>query len=89
MRCQVMVIASVVLFGAVVSSEAQTEVPMTPWGAPDLMGVWDYRTITPMQRPEQYGDREFLTEEEAADLDQAAIDREERLWNQASELTEA
>jgi len=34
----------------------------TSWGAPDLQGVWDFRTITPMQRPEQYGDREFLTE---------------------------
>ena len=25
----------------------------TPWGHPDLQGVWDYRTITPLERPEE------------------------------------
>src|SRR2546423_963739 len=25
--------------------------PRTPWGHPDLQGVWDYRTITPLERP--------------------------------------
>ena len=67
---------------------AQSDAPRTPWGKPDLMGVWDFRTITPMDRPERYSDREFLTEEEAADLDQAAVDRESRLWNQTAERTE-
>ena len=43
--------------------------PMTPWGHPDLQGVWDYRTITPMQRAEQFGDREFYTDEEIAALE--------------------
>ena len=84
----VWVLMAVVVTG-VAPVDAQTDIPKTPWGQPDLQGVWDFRTITPMQRPEQYGDREFLTEEEAADLDQAAIDREERLWNQAAERTEA
>lgn len=40
--------------------------PRTSWGQPDLQGVWDFRTITPLQRPEALLDREFLTEEEAA-----------------------
>ena len=35
--------------------------PRTAWGAPDLQGVWDFRTITPLQRPEDLGDKEFLT----------------------------
>ncbi len=68
---------------------AQDSAPRTAWGEPDLQGVWDFRTITPMQRPERYGDKEFLTAEEAAALDQAAVDRELRLWNQAPERTEA
>lgn len=41
---------------------AQDEVPRTAWGAPDLQGVWDFRTITPLQRPEDLGEQEFLTE---------------------------
>ena len=35
-------------------------------GRPDLQGVWDFRTITPLQRPAPLGDREVLTDEEAA-----------------------
>ena len=54
---------------------AQEDVPRTPWGKPDLTGVWDFRSITPMQRPGDLGDREFLTEEEIADLEQQALDR--------------
>ena len=41
-------------------------VPRTPDGQPDLQGVWDFRTITPLERPEEFAGREFLTEEEAA-----------------------
>ena len=72
-----------------VPAAAQSDAPRTPWGEPDLMGVWDFRTITPMERPERYNDREFLTEEEAADLDRAAVDRESRLWNKPAERTAA
>jgi hypothetical protein len=42
---------------------AQTyEPPRLPDGKPDLQGVWDFRTITPLQRPEELGDQAFLTE---------------------------
>ncbi len=42
--------------------------PMTPWGEPDLQGVWGgrHQTVTPLERPKEYGEREFLTEEEIA-----------------------
>ena len=63
--------------------------PRTAWGAPDLQGVWDFRTITPLQRPEQYGDREFLTREEAAVLEQGAVDRDLRLLLAEARRTEA
>ena len=63
--------------------------PRTPWGEPDLQGVWDFRTITPMERPEELGDQEFLTEEEAASREQEAVDRDIRLWEQAARKTEA
>jgi hypothetical protein len=41
------------------------EVPRTSWGHPDLQGAWDPTTGTPLERPAQYKDREFLTDEEA------------------------
>jgi len=44
---------------------AQT-VPQTPWGRPDLQGVYDYWTFTPLERPAELADRDELTAEEAA-----------------------
>ena len=52
--------------------------PRRRGGIPDLQGVWDFRSITPMERPEELGDKAFLTEEEAARLEQEAIDRNDR-----------
>ena len=49
---------------------AQPEAPRTPWGDPDLGGVWDYWTFTPLQRTEELADRETLSDEEAAALAQ-------------------
>ena len=40
-------------------------VPRTPDGKPDLQGVWDFRTITPMERPKELANKATLTEEEA------------------------
>ena len=50
--------------------------PRTAWGAPDLGGIFDYSSITPMQRPEKFSDQEYLTEEQAAALEQGAVDRD-------------
>jgi len=47
----------------------------TPWGDPDLQGVWDYKTITPLERPANFGDRQFLTDEEVARLEANAAKR--------------
>ena len=40
--------------------------PRTVDGHPDLQGIWDFRTITPLERPEELAGKEFLTVEEAA-----------------------
>jgi hypothetical protein len=48
-------------------------VPRTPWGAPDLQGVWDYRTITPLERRPGFG--EFYTDAQIAELERQAADR--------------
>ena len=44
-------------------------VPRTAGGRPDLSGNYDASTLTPLQRPEQYGDNLYLTEEEATKLE--------------------
>ncbi len=48
------------------AQDAAGDAPRTPWGAPDLNGVWDFRTLTPFERPEALADQAFFTEEEAA-----------------------
>lgn len=39
-------------------------VPRTQWGQPDLQGVWNFSSDTPMQRPAQFGERQFLSADE-------------------------
>ena len=46
----------------------------TAWGAPDLQGVWDFRTLTPLERPATLADKEFLTAEEAAAFEAQTLD---------------
>ena len=48
-----------------------SSLPRTPDGRPDLQGVWDFRTITPMERPEALAGKAVLTDEEAASFEQA------------------
>ncbi len=49
--------------------------PHTPWGVPDLQGVWDYQSQTPLERPAELADQGFFTEEEAAEVQQQALQR--------------
>jgi hypothetical protein len=42
--------------------------PRTEWGQPDLQGVWNFSSDIPLQRPSEYGEREFLTEDEIAEI---------------------
>ncbi len=59
--------------------EQLSDVSRTPWGAPDLRGIWDFRTLTPLERPPNLAGRETLTEAEAADAEaRAAQSRVER-----------
>ena len=67
---------------------AQTA-PRTPWGQPDLQGIWDFRSITPLERPEELADKAFLTEEEAANLEQETVERNERLLHNPARRTQA
>jgi hypothetical protein len=61
--------------GAVISASltgtsAQTPPPLkTPWGEPDLQGIWTDEFDTPLQRPAKYANQEFFTEAQRTELD--------------------
>ena len=52
--------------------------PRTLWGDPDLQGIWNSKSLTPIERPEKFADREYLTDEEIAALEQAHVDDQGR-----------
>ena len=41
----------------------------TPWGEPDLQGIWTVETDTPFQRSPKYANQEFFTEAQRAEFD--------------------
>ena len=91
LRTSLSTVAAVVVIVSLsaVPAVAQSDAPRTAWGQPDLQGVWDFRSITPLQRPERLENQEFLTEEEAAELEQAAVARDAAAWDREARRTEA
>ena len=88
----VVLVLLVTAAGMTVPAAAQTGagLPRLENGQPDLRGVWDFRTLTPLERPEERADQARLTPEEAAaiengearraiEADRAAAIRMERL----------
>src|SRR5262249_19007906 len=59
-------------------AKAAAVAPRTPDGKPDLQGFWDFRTLTPLQRPANQADKTFLSEDEAKALQQQNVDRRAR-----------
>jgi hypothetical protein len=51
-------------------STKSTAAMKTPWGEPDLQGIWTDETATPLQRPAKYANQEFFTEAQRQELDQ-------------------
>ena len=72
----IVMLAPAPVAGQVPSAAANTttaaDPPRTPWGDPDLQGQWTGSTLTPLERPEELAGKQFLTEEEAAGLEEHA-----------------
>jgi hypothetical protein len=51
------------------SAQAPASTQKTPWGEPDLQGIWTDETDTPLQRSPKFGTQEFFTQAERAELD--------------------
>jgi hypothetical protein len=80
------VMASVLLAPTFLAAQAPSATPATspaktktwtgsrtPDGQPDLQGYWTSLSFTPMERPAKYGGREFLTDEEMAQVFKAGV----------------
>jgi hypothetical protein len=50
--------------------------PRTEWGQPDLQGVWNFSSNTPIQRPAIFGEREFLTADEIEEMQRRLADQD-------------
>jgi hypothetical protein len=47
----------------------------TPWGDPDVSGLWTNATLTVLQRPPELASKEFFTPEEAARFEQTRVEQ--------------
>ena len=56
----------VAFLGLPIGLQAQSVTPCLLWGVPDLQGIWLYWTATPLERPEEFGDKALVTPQEAA-----------------------
>jgi hypothetical protein len=64
-------VAIIVMIVVLKLSAAATDAPSfrTPWGDPDLQGIWTDLWQAPLERPAVYRDKTHFTEEERAELD--------------------
>jgi hypothetical protein len=60
--------AAVAIVAFTVPGSGQTR-HRTPWGDPDLQGLWTNATITPLERPADLAGKSVLTEQEAAEYE--------------------
>ena len=74
-----LILMSVPRFGQTIAAQSDEDTwkaPRTPWGAPDITGIWGLGyVLTPLERPKAFENREFLTDEEVAALEKAQRER--------------
>jgi hypothetical protein len=69
-RWPALVSAVVCVASVSLAAQAPSKALRTVDGQPDLQGVWNFSTITPLERPAEFAGREFLGDEEAKQLEQ-------------------
>jgi hypothetical protein len=67
------VLAFVILSALPATGQKTWTVPHTPDGQPDLQGIWNNATLTPMERPAQFAGKATLTEKEAVEFEKAEL----------------
>jgi hypothetical protein len=88
-------ILALVLVPVVASAQSRTtrsgttakwEQSKTPWGDPDMQGIWNNVTATPLQRSDDLKDKAQLTNQETAEFEQKAA--EQRAKNEATPIAQ-
>jgi hypothetical protein len=81
-RHRALAVALVATLGAQTLTAQQAAAPervwtqlRTPWGDPDMQGVWRYEAVIPFERPAAFGERALLTDEELAALTRREAER--------------
>jgi hypothetical protein len=64
--------------GQAPTAAAGTWSPRTPWGDPDLQGIWSNTTSTRLERPTELEGKQVLTDQERVALDEQAAQRRDR-----------
>src|SRR5215470_1318627 len=77
-------VAGIALTLPVVSAQTTSR---TPWGEPDLQGIWSNPYVTPLERPKQFGTREFLTKEEIAAEEKRLVEQSKGPGRDSREAT--
>lgn len=77
----VAVVSAVMLLAPQGVTAQSGDAPRTSWGKPDLQGVWDFATMTPLERPAQFEGKNTLTEEDAATV----VANANQQWQRISE----
>jgi hypothetical protein len=66
-------VAAMIVLGA--QGSGTYTAPKTPWGEPDLQGIWSGDTLTPLERPAKFANRPVLTEQEADAIEEDIASR--------------
>jgi hypothetical protein len=79
MRTQPLLVALVLIVVSVFSASrtmvAQVRTPTTPWGDPDLQGVWSNQTPVTFERIPPLARKPVFTKEEAAEFERTTLER--------------
>jgi hypothetical protein len=73
-KCWMFGLAVTLAWGA----EKKASIPRMPDGHPDLSGIWNNSTLTPVERPRELAGKEFFTEQEAAAFERKAMREQNR-----------
>jgi hypothetical protein len=95
-RASIALLAAMLAAGFFVTAAGQGPkkyvAPKTPWGDPDLQGVWNDATSTPLQRPAKLGEKNVLSDEEAEDFQKSLafdLTRDRRDGGNAADVNRA
>jgi hypothetical protein len=61
------------LSAASYAADSNYTAPRNEWGQPDLRGVWNFSSNTPLERPAKYAEQEFLTDDDVARIREEAL----------------